>query len=91
EAGADMVKVFPASVGGPAYIKALKAPLPQVPLVPTGGVSVENAGEYIKAGAEVLAVGGKLVDKKAVAEGNFGAIRDYARRLVEVVAEARRG
>ena len=91
EAGADMVKVFPASVGGPAYIKALKAPLPQVPLVPTGGVSVENAGEYIKAGAEVLAVGGKLVDKKAVAEGNFGAIRDYARKLVEVVAEARRG
>ncbi|HIE04376.1 MAG TPA: bifunctional 4-hydroxy-2-oxoglutarate aldolase/2-dehydro-3-deoxy-phosphogluconate aldolase [Candidatus Latescibacteria bacterium] len=91
EAGADMVKVFPASLGGPAYIRALKAPLPQISLVPTGGVSLENAGEYIRAGAEVLAVGGKLVDRKAVAEGNFGAIRDYARKLIEVVAEARRG
>jgi len=91
EAGADMVKVFPASLGGPAYIKALRGPLPQIPLVPTGGVSLENAGDYIKAGAEVLAVGGKLVDKKAVAEGRFDVIRDYARKLIEAVAEARRG
>ncbi|MFH1909308.1 MAG: bifunctional 4-hydroxy-2-oxoglutarate aldolase/2-dehydro-3-deoxy-phosphogluconate aldolase, partial [Chloroflexota bacterium] len=68
EAGADLVKVFPASaIGGPDYIKAVLAPLPHLRLVPTGGVSADNAAQFLKAGAAAVAVGGNLVDKKAVA------------------------
>lgn len=85
QAGADMVKVFPASVGGPSYIKAVLAPLPQVRLAPTGGVSAENAAAYIQAGATGLGVGGKLVDKKAVARQDWSAIRTEAQRLVAAV------
>lgn len=85
EAGADMVKVFPASVMGPAYLKAVLAPLPQLRLVPTGGVSAENAAEYLKAGATALGVGGKLVDKAAVARGDWNAITAEARRLVTAI------
>jgi 2-dehydro-3-deoxyphosphogluconate aldolase/(4S)-4-hydroxy-2-oxoglutarate aldolase len=73
EAGADMVKVFPADSMGPGYIKAVLAPLPQIRLVPTGGISADNAAQYIKAGATALGVGGKLVDKSACAEGNWTA------------------
>ena len=85
QAGADMVKVFPASVGGPSYIKAVLAPLPQVRLAPTGGVSSENAAAYMQAGATGVGVGGKLVDKKAVANQDWGAIRAEAERLVAAV------
>jgi len=86
EAGADLVKVFPASaIGGADYIKAVLAPLPQLRLAPTGGVSAENAAQYLKAGAVVVAVGGNLVDKKAVARGDWAAITAEAQRLVSAV------
>jgi 2-dehydro-3-deoxyphosphogluconate aldolase/(4S)-4-hydroxy-2-oxoglutarate aldolase len=88
EVGADMVKVFPASAMGPGYLKAVLAPLPQVRLVPTGGVSADNAAEYLKAGAAALGVGGKLVDKAAVARGDWAAITNEARRLVNAVRGA---
>ncbi len=88
EAGADMVKVFPASNMGPDYIKAVLAPLPQIRLVPTGGISVENAAAYLKAGAAALGVGGKLVDKAAVARGDWAAISAEAEALVKVVRQA---
>lgn len=83
--GADWVKVFPASQFGPAYFKALKAPLPQIPIMPTGGVSAANAGEWLAAGAEALAVGGELVDKKALKEGKFDVIVKNAQALVAAV------
>ena len=89
-AGADMVKVFPAGqLGGPAYIKALKGPLPQILLVPTGGVNLENAGAFIQAGAAALGVGGELVDKKAVKEKKFSVITENARAFLKAVREAR--
>ena len=89
EAGADMVKVFPASVLGPGYLQALRGPLPQIPLVPTGGITADNAGEFIRAGAALVCAGGWLVDKKAVAAGKVEVLRDKARRLVAAVQEAR--
>ncbi len=89
EWGSDFVKLFPASSVGPDYIKAVRAPLPQLRIMPTGGVSTENAAEYLKAGAVCLGVGGKLVDKKLIAAGRLEEIADYARRLITVVREAR--
>jgi len=89
EAGADMVKVFPAEVLGPGFIKAVHGPLPQIPLVPTGGVTADNAGEFIRAGAAVVCAGSWLVDKRAVAEGAVEVLRDKARRLVAAVKEVR--
>ena len=90
QAGADAVKVFPANaLGGASYIKALKAPLPQVEIVPTGGVSLKTAADFIKAGAMALGVGSDLVDTKALAEGNAGVITERARQFVEIVKEAR--
>jgi 2-dehydro-3-deoxyphosphogluconate aldolase/(4S)-4-hydroxy-2-oxoglutarate aldolase len=87
---ADMVKVFPVGqVGGPEYIKALKGPLPQIPLVPTGGVNIHNAGAFIRAGAAALGVGGELVDKKAVAQKNFGLIKENAMAFLKAIREAR--
>ena len=89
-AGADMVKVFPAGqLGGPEYLKALRGPLPQILLVPTGGVNLQNAGAFIKAGATALGVGGELVDKKAVKEKKFNVITDNTRTFLKVVKEAR--
>jgi 2-dehydro-3-deoxyphosphogluconate aldolase/(4S)-4-hydroxy-2-oxoglutarate aldolase len=88
ESGADLVKVFPASVGGPKYIKAVLAPLPQVRLVPTGGVSAENAAEYMKAGATALGIGGNLVDKTAVAHGEWDTITGEAQHLMTAVGLA---
>ncbi len=89
EAGADLVKVFPASmVGGPGYIKAVLAPLPQVRLVAVGGVSADNAAQFIEAGASAVAVGGNLVNKKAVAAGDWAAITAEAKRLVATVRRA---
>jgi 2-dehydro-3-deoxyphosphogluconate aldolase/(4S)-4-hydroxy-2-oxoglutarate aldolase len=90
QAGADFVKVFPCgAVGGASYIKALKAPLPQVDLCPTGGVSLETAADFIKAGASALGVGADLVDLKALRAGQAAAITDKARRFVEIVRSAR--
>lgn len=83
EAGADFVKVFPCgNLGGADYIKALKAPLPQVEMIPTGGVSLDNCAAFLKAGAAAVAVGGELVDKKAVAEKRWDAVADTARKFV---------
>lgn len=89
-AGADMVKVFPAAqLGGPEYIKALRGPLPQVLYVPTGGVNLQNAGAFIKAGATALGAGGELVDKKAVKEKKFNVITENTRAFLKVIQEAR--
>ncbi len=89
-AGADMVKVFPAAqLGGPEYIKALRGPLPQILYVPTGGVNLQNAGAFIKAGATALGVGGELVDKKAVKEKKFNVITENTRAFLKAVREAR--
>lgn len=89
EAGADMVKVFPANVLGPEYLKAVRGPLPQIPLVPTGGVTAEMAGEFIRAGAAIVCAGGWLVDKKAIAEGRYEVLTARARELLNAVNEAR--
>lgn len=89
EAGVDAVKVFPASVGGPDYIKALKAPLPQIRLLPTGGVDLGNAGAFVRAGADALGVGSALVSQSLLDDGDFAAITDRARRFCEEVAKAR--
>lgn len=89
EAGADVVKVFPADVLGPTFFRAMRGPLPQVKLMPTGGVDLTTAGEYLKAGAVCLGVGGQLVDAKLVAAGNFDAIRDLAKQYVDAVRKAR--
>ena len=89
EEGADFVKVFPANVGGPEYIKALKGPLPQVPLVPTGGVELGNIGEFLKAGASALGVGGNLVSKKLLAARDFNGLTENAKRFAEAVRAAR--
>ena len=89
-AGADWVKVFPAgALGGPSYIKALKAPLPHIQLVPTGGVSLKTAADFILAGAIALGVGTDLVDTKALRDGEDRLITQRARQFVEVVKEAR--
>jgi len=89
-AGADLVKVFPAAqLGGPEYIKAIRGPLPQILLVPTGGVNLQNAGAFIRAGATSLGVGGELVDKKAVKEKKFHIITDNTRAFLKAIREAR--
>src|SRR5258708_4644694 len=80
EAGADIVKVFPADVVGPAFFKAVRAPLPQIKLMPTGGVDLTTAAEFLKAGACCLGVGSPLVDPQAIAPGNFDRIRDLDRQ-----------
>jgi len=91
EAGADMVKVFPADVLGPGYLRAVHGPLPQILLVPTGGVTAETAGEFIRAGAAMVCTGGWLVDKKAVSEGCYEVLTERAHLLVEAVQKARAG
>ena len=91
EMGADIVKVFPAgNLGGPSYIKAVKAPLPQVLLNPTGGVNLGNAGDFIKAGASVISVGSALVDKKAIEEKRFEVITEKAKKFIEESLEEKR-
>src|SRR5437667_3923429 len=89
EAGADVVKVFPADVVGPAFFKAVRAPLPQVKLMPTGGVDLTTAADFLKAGACCLGVGSQLVEPKAVAEKNFDRIRDLARQYIDIVRRHR--
>jgi len=91
QAGADMVKVFPCgALGGASYIKALKAPLPQIELVPTGGVSLKTAADFIRAGATALGVGADLIDTKALREGQSHIVTERARQYIEIVNEARR-
>lgn len=91
-AGADFVKVFPAgALGGASYIKSLKAPLPQIEVVPTGGVSLKNAAEFIKAGAAAIGVGADLVDVNALRNGLDSEITERARQFVSIVQEARSG
>src|SRR5438270_8755687 len=89
EAGADIVKVFPAEVVGPAYFKALRGPLPQIRLMPTGGVDLTTAAAFLKAGACCLGIGSQLVEPAAVAAGNFDRLRDLARQYVAIVQKAR--
>jgi 2-dehydro-3-deoxyphosphogluconate aldolase / (4S)-4-hydroxy-2-oxoglutarate aldolase len=89
DAGADIVKVFPATVLGPGFFKDIRGPLPHVKLMPTGGVSLENAGDWIKAGAVAIGVGTALVDPKLVAAGDYAAIAGRARQFVESVRRAR--
>ena len=81
EAGADIVKVFPSTSLGPTFIKDVRAPLPQLKLMPTGGVSIENAADWLRAGAVAVGIGSALVDAAAVKAGDFAAITQRARRL----------
>jgi len=89
DAGADVVKVFPATTLGPGYLKDVRAPLPQVKLMPTGGVTVENAGDWIKAGAVAVGVGSALLDAPAIASGHYHVLEEKARRIVANVRAAR--
>jgi len=89
EAGADVVKIFPADVGGPAYLKALRGPLPQVRLMPTGGVDLSTAESFLRAGACCLGVGSALVDPAAIANGDFTRIRDLAAQYTAIVRRTR--
>ena len=90
QAGADAVKVFPCSaVGGAKYLKAVKAPLPQIDLIPTGGVSLATAAEFLEAGAFALGVGGDLVDNKAIASGHPEIITENARKYLAIVQQTR--
>jgi 2-dehydro-3-deoxyphosphogluconate aldolase / (4S)-4-hydroxy-2-oxoglutarate aldolase len=92
ESGADIVKIFPCgNVGGASYIKALKGPFPQIEMIPTSGVNLKTAGEFLKAGACAVAVGGELVDAKSIAEGRFDVIEQRAREYLEAIAAARAG
>ncbi|WP_459927493.1 bifunctional 4-hydroxy-2-oxoglutarate aldolase/2-dehydro-3-deoxy-phosphogluconate aldolase [Desulfosporosinus burensis] len=90
ELGADIIKVFPAGVLGPQYIKDIRGPLGHIPLIPTGGVSVENAAQFIKAGCIAVGMGGSLIPKQAVQEGQWDLITEKARKIVDVVDKARK-
>ena len=89
ETGADYVKVFPSSVVGPSYIKDIKAPLPQIPLIPTGGISVDNAAEYLNAGATALGVGSALVSSSLIESKDFAQLTDRARKLASLVKSSK--
>ena len=90
KAGSDMVKIFPCgNVGGAKYIRALKGPLPQIPMIPTGGVNLETAGDFIRAGAEALGIGSELVSSSALQSRDTLEITRAARRYISIIAEAR--
>jgi 2-dehydro-3-deoxyphosphogluconate aldolase/(4S)-4-hydroxy-2-oxoglutarate aldolase len=90
EAGADAVKIFPCgNVGGAKYLKALKGPFPQIEMMPTGGVNLETIGEFLKAGACAVGVGGELVDAKSIKDGRFDTIEERARQYLAAIAKAR--
>jgi len=89
EAGADIVKVFPSDFTGPGYLKALLGPLPQVRLMPTGGVNLKTAADFLRAGACALGIGGALADPKAIAARDFAKIESLARQYVEIVRGVR--
>jgi 2-dehydro-3-deoxyphosphogluconate aldolase/(4S)-4-hydroxy-2-oxoglutarate aldolase len=90
EAGADMVKVFPCgALGGPKYIRSLKAPFPQIEMIPTGGVKLETTAEFFKAGACAVAVGAELIDAKTIADGHYEVFEERARQFLAEVAKGR--
>jgi 2-dehydro-3-deoxyphosphogluconate aldolase/(4S)-4-hydroxy-2-oxoglutarate aldolase len=89
QAGADIVKVFPSDITGPAYLKAVHGPLPQIRLMPTGGVNLQTAADFLKAGACALGIGSSLVEPAAVAAGDFERIRTLAAQYVKIVRETR--
>ncbi len=90
EAGADIVKIFPCgNVGGPKYIRSLRAPFPQIEMIPTGGVNLETTPEFLRAGACAVAVGAELVDAKTIQEGRYEVFEDRARQYLAAVASAR--
>jgi 2-dehydro-3-deoxyphosphogluconate aldolase / (4S)-4-hydroxy-2-oxoglutarate aldolase len=90
KAGSDFVKIFPCgNVGGAKYIKALKAPLPQIPMVPTGGVNLETAADFLRAGSAALGIGGELISASALKSGNLKAITDAATQYVSIVKQTR--
>ncbi|MFO1020660.1 MAG: bifunctional 4-hydroxy-2-oxoglutarate aldolase/2-dehydro-3-deoxy-phosphogluconate aldolase [Planctomycetales bacterium] len=89
EAGGDIIKIFPAEIGGPAYLKALHGPLPQVRLMPTGGVDLNTITDFLKAGACAVGIGSQLVEKKAVETGNMARIRELAGEYTQLVKQAR--
>jgi len=91
QAGADLVKLFPAGGLGPGYLSDLRAPLPQLRLVPTGGVSADNAAAFLAAGAVAVGVGGALVERGAVARGDYARLTAEARRLKQAIRSAREG
>jgi len=89
QAGADIVKIFPSDLTGPKYLKALRGPLPQVRLMPTGGVNLDTAADFLRAGACALGIGGSLVEAEAIKAGNMERIRSLARQYVQIVEEMR--
>ncbi len=90
ESGADGVKVFPCSaVGGAKYIKAVKAPFPQIDLIPTGGVNLETIADFLAAGSTAVGVGSELIDAQSIASGDYSAVTDRARKFREIVAKLR--
>ena len=89
EAGADIVKIFPSDLGGPAYLKSLRAPLPQVRMLPTGGVNLDTAADFLKAGACALGVGGSLVEASSIKSRDFARITSLAQQFVAIVKETR--
>jgi 2-dehydro-3-deoxyphosphogluconate aldolase/(4S)-4-hydroxy-2-oxoglutarate aldolase len=91
EAGADIVKVFPSELTGPGYLKAIHGPLPHVRLMPTGGVNLRTAAEFLKAGACAMGVGSSLVDPQAVAARDWAKVTETARQFVEIVRQTRGG
>jgi 2-dehydro-3-deoxyphosphogluconate aldolase/(4S)-4-hydroxy-2-oxoglutarate aldolase len=89
EAGADLVKVFPASTLGPGHLKSMKGPLGQIPMMPTGGVNLDNVGDFVEAGAIGVGVGSSLVDDEAVAAGDFDVLTETARQFKDEIEAAR--
>ncbi|HEU0163653.1 MAG TPA: bifunctional 4-hydroxy-2-oxoglutarate aldolase/2-dehydro-3-deoxy-phosphogluconate aldolase, partial [Thermomicrobiales bacterium] len=89
QAGATFVKVFPASAVGPGYLKDVRGPLPQVKLIPTGGVTLQNAGDFIRAGASAIAVGSNLVDAKTVKAGDWKTLAERGAAFIDAVKSAR--
>jgi 2-dehydro-3-deoxyphosphogluconate aldolase/(4S)-4-hydroxy-2-oxoglutarate aldolase len=90
QAGGDIIKVFPCSaVGGAKYIKALRAPFPQIEMIPTGGVNLETVGDFLKAGACAVAVGGELIDGASIRAGHFELFEERAKRFLEVIKKTR--
>lgn len=89
EAGADFIKIFPADTLGPGYIKALRAPLPHLKIVPTGGVDVHNVGDFFKAGCAAVGVGGSMVTAKMLQEGDWAGLTKVAGEFVEAARKAR--
>jgi 2-dehydro-3-deoxyphosphogluconate aldolase/(4S)-4-hydroxy-2-oxoglutarate aldolase len=89
EAGADLLKLFPASTGGPGHLAALKGPLGHVPLVPTGGVNLDNVGAFVESGAAAVGVGSALVDRQAVADGEFEVLTERTRAFLAAIESAR--